>query len=473
MVLTNRWLKDIHRVGYIVFLFIFWFFHYGTIRLWANTISIGPTFFGSHWIFFPIWTLAFLVLSSGFLWRKITSPETITLFLNIVCILIITFSIARISLELIPRYHNQPDANVVIKSLTNKPNHLNRPDIYYIILDGYARNDILQELYNYHNSLFINSLKDKGFFIATKSQSNYGQTALSLASSLNMEYLSGFPKTLSNRSQLIGMIRNNKIFEIFEYLGYKIVTFSTGYALTDIQNSNYYYSIHQIGRNNNLEALLIINSIGDLLIEQGWINLPISRYRTEQDRINYIFTTLSNEVPLISSPKMVFAHIIAPHPPFIFDLDGIITPDEYYFLQDGNTFKGSREEYILKYIDQLRYINNGILKAIDGIQANSPTPPIIILQADHGPGAYLDQNSIKNTCLKERFSILNAYYFPKGESNHLQEDITPVNTFPIVLNTYFGTNINLLSNDEFYSTWKKPFEFINVTEQDQLACDMR
>ncbi|HEX6032871.1 MAG TPA: hypothetical protein VFY83_00505, partial [Anaerolineales bacterium] len=37
-----------------------------------------------------------------------------------------------------------------------------RPDIYYIVLDGYARSDILHELFDFDNSKFVSDLQEKG-----------------------------------------------------------------------------------------------------------------------------------------------------------------------------------------------------------------------------------------------------------------------------------------------------------------------
>src|SRR3970282_1068515 len=63
------------------------------------------------------------------------------------------------------------------------------PDIYYIILDGYARDDILRKFYQLDNRDFLDRLGELGFYVAGCAQSNYAQTQLSLASSLNFAYL--------------------------------------------------------------------------------------------------------------------------------------------------------------------------------------------------------------------------------------------------------------------------------------------
>jgi len=472
MWIMNKRLKDIHRAGFIVFLITFWFFHYGTVHSWAASVKIGPVSLGSHWIFLPLWTIIFVFFMSKWLWNKITSPETITMFLNLVCIVLVAFSVMRISLDLIPRYTTHPEISKAIAPPATQPSASGLPDVYYIILDGYARADILQELYNYDDSGFIQSLEDKGFYVASQSQSNYMQTALSLASSLNMEYLSGFPTAVPDRGQLIGMIRNSLVREYFKQSGYKIVAFSTGYQATDLTGADYYFSSPDLGRSHDLEALLLINSAAVPLIEQGLISVPISRYSTEQKRIDYTFSSLADQVPSIDGPKLVFAHIIAPHPPFVFDQRGPVTPDEFYILADGDRFSGGAQEYTRKYVDQLIYINQRVLQTIDSILAKSVHPPIIILQADHGPGAYLNWSSVEGTCLDERFSILNAYYLPVGGSAVLQSDITPVNTFPMILNTYFGTQIPLRANKEYYSTWNNPYQLIDVSDSSQTKCDI-
>jgi hypothetical protein len=473
MWIINKRLKDIHRTGFIIFLATIWFFHYGTVHLWAKGIHIGSTSLGSYWILFPLWTLIFILFSSGLLWRRITSPETITMFLNIVCITLVAFSVVRISIDIAPRYLINPDVPEVTSSVSPSPAGSNLPDVYYIILDGYARSDVLQELYQYDNSSFINALEERGFFIASESQSNYMQTALSVSSSLNMEYLTGFSKIAPDRGQLIGMIKNNKIRAIFESFGYKTIGFSSGYQPTEWVNSNYYFSSPEIGKSHDLEALLLINSAADILVEQKWLDLPITKYRSQQERISYTFSSLAEEVPSISGPKLIFAHIIAPHPPFVFDQNGPITPDEVYVLQDGNKYWGNKVEYIHKYINQLSYINDLVIETIDNILDKSVNPPIIIIQADHGPGAYLDWNSSKDTCFKERFSILNAYYFPDKKVDLLNENITPVNTFRIIFNSYFGTDFDLLDNKEYFSTWDQPYNFIDVGDNVQMPCNIK
>ena len=61
-------------------------------------------------------------------------------------------------------------------------------------------------------------------------------------------------------------------------------------------------------------------------------------------------------------------------------------------------------------------------------------------------------------------SILNAYYFPGGRYEGLYDRYRPVNSFRVVLNTFFGAKLDLLPDRSFFSTWPDPYKFIDVTD---------
>jgi hypothetical protein len=345
----------------------------------------------------------------------------------------------------------------------------NHPDIYYIIVDGYARGDVLEKLYGYDNSEFLSYLEGKGFFIAESSRSNYVQTTLSLTSSLNISYLDQFASTIGEESGdrviLSSLIENNSVFEDLRKVGYKIVTFYPGFIYTDINQAD--IRISPFVNINEFEGLLLYNSIFRLFL-QGRKDIPVYGYKSHREIVSFILDGMG-ESAKISGPKIVFMHILAPHPPFLFDRDGQpITPDDLYSINDGNAYHGTIDEYIVGYTDQLTYLNSRLERSIDSILSNSAQPPIIIIQGDHGPGSHLDWKSFQKTCLFERTSILNAYYLPGVHQDVLYSSITPVNTFRMIFNLYFNQNIELFPDHSYYSSWDAPYHFIEVPEDATL-----
>ena len=63
-----------------------------------------------------------------------------------------------------------------------------------------------------------------------------------------------------------------------------------------------------------------------------------------------------------------------------------------------------------------------------------------------------------------RMNIFNAYYFPDEKYTLLHDDITPVNSFRMVLDSQFKTNYGLLDDRVFFSTYEKPYTLIEITD---------
>ncbi|HSI91834.1 MAG TPA: hypothetical protein VK927_12010, partial [Adhaeribacter sp.] len=121
------------------------------------------------------------------------------------------------------------------------------------------------------------------------------------------------------------------------------------------------------------------------------------------------------------------------------------------------------EKYIEGCREQTLYLNKKILAAVKNIKKKSSRPTIIILQGDHGPGAYFSHKSLENSNIEERFSNLNAVYF-SDRNLVLPPDLSAVNTFRYILNSYFSTKLPILPNRQYYSPALGPCSFTEVTE---------
>jgi len=344
---------------------------------------------------------------------------------------------------------------------TATPTPTEPPDIYYIILDGYARADVLQDLYGYDNAGFLAGLTQRGFYIAERSRSNYVQTYLSLGSSLNMTYLDELAAQVGedceDRTPLQDLLAHNAVAELLKQAGYTYVAISTGYADQELAAADVFLSAGW--SLSQFESGILNSTPLTPLIEM--------QHEMHRQRLLYAIAHLA-QMPQKQGPLFVLAHIAAPHPPFVFGPNGDkITPNREFEFSDGPHFigaGGTTEEYIAGYTGQVSWVNTQIAPVLDAILAGSARPPIIVLQADHGPGSRLSWASAERTDLRERTSILNAYCLPGG-TEHLYAGITPVNTFRLILSEYLGVGYALLPDESYYSPWLTPYHFVHVASE--------
>jgi hypothetical protein len=473
--LTRDWIKS----SLIASVLLITFFSYG--HLYDVFKSSGLPLLVRHRLLLPL-ILVMVGAFIFFIWQTRRKLDTLTTFFNVVGIVLLVVPLIQITgyemhkASLAEGISAATASNQEIQSSTAE----NAPDVYYIILDAYGRQDMLKEFYGYDNSDLINGLKQRRFYVADGSYSNYMQTVLSLGSSLNMNYLDALQaekgvKTLDYET-VAGWMMASKVRGFLAQHGYKTVAFATSYA--EMGNADIFLkSPYQ--QDSNAPLVLPINEFEGLLMKstmmRAWLDLQEKSnklqdsfleapYIVQRNRILFTLTELK-KVPAIPGKKIVFAHVVAPHPPFVFGPNGeAVQHTMPYMLNDGNAFEGSPDEYVSGYRDQTHYINKLVLQAVDAILANSSRPPIIIIQGDHGPGAHLVWSSADKSNVPERMAILNAYYFPDGDYKGLYPSISPVNSFRIVLNKYFGTNMGLLPDNHYFSTYLEPTHFININD---------
>ena len=153
-----------------------------------------------------------------------------------------------------------------------------QPDIYYIMPEDYGRVDLLQSQFDIDVSPFMQHLKDMGFYIAECSQSNYSSSELSLGSSLNMEYLQNLdasfdPKTTDQRP-VWDSIRYSAVVADLKKAGYKTVAFATGFAWSELNNSDIYISPSPLTSGiTNFESLVLRTTPVRHLQDVGLFNL--------------------------------------------------------------------------------------------------------------------------------------------------------------------------------------------------------
>lgn len=347
-----------------------------------------------------------------------------------------------------------------------------KPDIYYIILDAYAGETMLRKLHGFDNSMFTSALEQRGFIVPSASRSNYLRTIHSLGSSLNMQYLNRMSEVMGSSSlwwPLRELFINSETRKFLESQGYKTAIVASGWDFTTITDADTYKQPFPVFL-NDFEEFFVGNTNVSLFdsLADTWVSFP--SYDTHRRIVLYEFEQLKN-IPELDSPQFTFVHIISPHPPFVFDAEGNpINPDYPFTIVDNRYLIRPPSKYQQGYLDQLTFVNAQVLAVVDAILEKSTNPPIIILQGDHGPGSFLDSQSYSPPCFYERYSILNAYYLPGQDPSTVPQDITPVNTFRMILNDYFAAGLELLPNHQYFSTPDLIHQFKDVTALTDNAC---
>ena len=420
------------------------------------------------------YTLIFLlgalyaVIVSRKVWGSIRQPARISAYFSVVFALLLGFQVVRLIRDGYKTLVSTNPSETADLHAANTSLHLeskNSPDIYVIILDGYTRQDVLQTIYEYDNSEFVGWLEQQGFYVASDSHSNYTETVYTVASLWNFNYLQPWNSAAAYRQYLLEPIQDNRVFQLLDEIGYTTVSFEGALTYIQIKDADVYLS--NFAQLNHFETMLLVDSPLEPLSNTFNLRLPLYTYQTHRQRTLYQLEMLK-EIPAdIPGPKVVYAHIMAPHPPFLFHADGSASqPYRPYTLREGIGCENCEDKYRDGYREQVQYLNSQMVEVIHAILTRSAAPPVIVVMSDHGPASMFRQKFDAPGCLWERTSNLYAIFLPgPQEETVLHASITPVNTFRIVFNTYFAADLPLLEDKTYLADWKQPQSHMDVTSR--------
>ncbi len=438
-------LKNRIKSGFIVSLGLAIFFSYGHIYIILDEFQPN---FSNFFLIIP--TLVLFGLGSFYFIRTKNPLNNATTIVNGISVALIIISFVGIGeYFMTDSYSSTEIENKLEKNISVNGDISKFPDVYYIILDGYAGSESLQKIVNYDNSDFLDFLTKKGFYVASESFSNYEKTLLSIPSTLNMNYLNNFigddKLSLTARGKILEMARENTVFEKFKSKGYTIYTILAGSGLVKDFNEADFVLCKQKN--------LLASDFNNMLIRLTMLNLIHAKTYADDARETILcgFTELDKMADRNDKPKFVYSHIVMPHRPFIFGPNGepiapkFLTPDDHWGIWDTELFLG-----------QLEFTNKKMKSVIEKL-IDTNTPPIIIIQSDHGMRGAAYANNEYDINLK-KFNNLKAYYFPEKGRNIEFETTTNVNSFRVLFNLYFDEQYKLLEDKIYivgYEGWDR------------------
>jgi hypothetical protein len=430
-------LHSLTKAGFATSIFLVFFFSYG--RFYDVLVNWG-IFEPNHAYLLPailfVWGICVY-----FIGRTKRDFRITTRWLNVAAVVLIAinlFNIVSYQISLDGTSESTSEESPT-QTPVNPGETNNLPDIYFIVMDEYAHPDTMLKWYDYDNSEFINSLEDKGFFIATESQTPIGNTERAIGGVLNMEDLTTELYAELSQTELFKMIAYNKAADFLQSLGYQYIYFGNvhdfGRWYTYMKDSADLYFNYYEG-----SATPWVSEFQEILwnttmLRPFYYKLIGGQYEQAQRR--QILYTLEHikTLPEVEGPKFVVAHLYCPHQPFVFGPEG-------QYISSVNWANYEDKQF---YLGQYIFISREIEKVVDALLEKSEIPPIIILQSDHGLRPHHSGIVIGPD---EWRKILNAMYLPGMDTSILDDNISPVNTFRLIFNNYFDADYLLLEEDE-------------------------
>jgi hypothetical protein len=276
------------------------------------------------------------------------------------------------------------------------------PDIWLIVFDGYTGQGVLQSQYGLDNSAFLDSLRALGFQVAEGSRANYVLTVLSLGAMLNWEYLHDPEGRVQDLRSAEERLEDNRTVLELKGMGYEFVFFRSSFPAL---RSNRHADVQ-------------------------WPDRLVGEFTTY-----WLGTT-----------------VLYPISYLLCELRGCV--DMGSFLPESPNEMRERVAALVEVASK------------PGPKSNSLTPPVILLQGDHGYGRFegdhpLRLEQARTEQVEDRIGVLGAYRLP-GAPSVLWPGISPVTVFRVLFNVYFGRELDPLPDRTFWSDWDDPYGFVEL-----------
>jgi hypothetical protein len=457
--------KDSRKPALVASLVLIFFFSFGHAFQFVTNFGWRISEPG----FLRLWQILLAALCIGvfFLGRRINGAHA---FFMTASIVLVTMTLVNAGMQIYKMRHSRMAHGFLDDTPPLMADSVRQPkrDIYYIILDRYASNATLKREFHFNDSAFFNALRARGFYIAEGSNANYLKTALSLAASLNLSYINTMTAKVGEECNdwqpVYSLLQDYRAWRFLRSQGYRFIHFGAWWEGT---SQNDFADLNVNIRPLREFTMLLLKST--MLYPRREKDPRLKKFFDFNDwelhyrRILYQFGRLV-EMPAERGPVFIFAHLLIPHDPFVFDSSGrYVTWEE----MQTRTFEEN-------YVRQLKFTNKKVLETIDILFGRSSEKPIILLQADEGPyplpyrqdEKHFQWRTATQRQVQQKLGILNAYYLPDADTAVLYASISPVNSLRVVFNAYFGTRLPLLPDKSYgFKDDLHPYSFFDVTEK--------
>ena len=457
----------------LFFSFGYFFLVVGETKLSSSLpLSLNKLLFGTYGIILllTVWLLFKTELTRRFI--IFFSLVSITIFI-INLVKIVPFEINRwIDGRQLQQYVSKNLGQIETSGTSNF-----KPNIYYFVFDRYPRHDVLEKYFDFQNNSHIDYLRSNGFWVGDESYANYPNTFLSLSSSLNMSYLQFLTDILGDQQAdqanvYRQLLQDNQLARFLKSQGYKYVLFGSSwdpFQKKGIADENYNLLADFDEFHLYIYERTLLNAIRGI-IEKKQLFTGTERFNKISLNLDYRLHRINRQKNQ-PQPLFVFGHFLLPHPPYVF------SPE----CDSCTLSTSSQQDYESGYLNEIQCANRVMRSLISEIQSGSDRPVVIIFQSDEGPFLPLEYFNGDGESVPENSesylihgAILNAVYLPDKDdfskpANYEKigfgPNLSPVNTFRVILNYYFSTNLSILPDKTYFSLDnKRIYNFKEVTK---------
>jgi hypothetical protein len=398
-----------------------------------------------------------VVLAAVYAARAGASLARTSTALNVLAGVLIVLVMATILPYEVDRAGHEPVTRV--RASTGTAAGARRPDIYFLVFDRYGSADAIERRFGITGNDLYGWLEDRGFQVPADTRASYRATDFSLASTLNLRFLSELTEQVgsgsSDRTPAQAWLRDHEVGRFLKEQGYTYYNIGSWFDPTRINESA--DENLTLGIASEFESVLrdttIVPAIERAAGVQSTEPTFLDRHR---DGTLFAFRQL-HRLATAPGPKFVFAHILTPHDPYVFRADGsLITEAEAHAEDEPGLYEG-----------HIQFANSQIKRLVEDLLTGPEEErPIVIVQADEGPLACRSVDCVGHSAeyFKIRSGVLNAMYLP-GVTEALPDRFSTVNTFRFVFSQYFGADLPPLPDRIF--TWpdnEHLYDFEDVTD---------
>ncbi len=420
----------LHRATGIGAVVLFVFFSWTALRALGEEVSASPVVAG---VLVPVVVLAVLV------WASVRFGDA-----QVFRVVVMTMGVALVATPLpsLVSWYAADAISLAVPELEPSDASGPHPDVYFVILDGYGRADVLEETYGYSNKDFLDEMIDHGFVVPEAATSNYSMTAASVASTLAMSYLvdPGVVPDHPLRLALYQIIRGgNPVVASLTDLGYQNVHIESGWDGS------------RCGPNVDIcYPAGFLDEASWTLLNRTPLSAPLEQWFGHAFAQNGLraLDDLTRVAQVGSeTPRFVFAHVLLPHPPLNVDGRCRVRPEP----QPGGGAVGARflldtpawEDRKAGYVEQIQCVNTKILRFLDDLGDDS----VVFITGDHGPDGYgqvaVPPGEWTDADRFERFGVFSAYRLPAG-CEQVKQDVDLINGMRLLVGCATGEELEPL-----------------------------